>query len=348
MNLNAEPKIISMANALDLDVEQPVTAIMEFCRDKVHRFLRRAGRIANVEELQRVVCKRLNLTVHEIRSAEDIEKLAEQYRADDEIAIFAAVKTQLRPDTFGMLMQFHRPSANGRARFVAFIDCRGEKAHRRVWTLWHEIAHCLTAKDQLALPLRRTTADIIEKDPVEKLTDIIAADFAFYEPLFRPILDAEFGKSGRLTFKVVERVRNRFNPEASFDSTLNACVAKAPAPIILLEAGLALKKHEQKLVEAGAASISDFSPSLRVLKSIPNEVARTELPHVPKQMRIPLDSVIARIHAGENGAILEAGMAEESLGNWTTSTGSGLPDVPVTVQARKVGDRVVAIIALAA
>ena len=348
MNLNEEPAIIGMANALDLDVVQPVEAIKQFCRDKVRRFLRRTSQLSNIEELQRLVCKRLNLTVHEIRGEEDIPRLAEYFRSEGEIAAAAAVATQLRPDTFGMLVQLFHRAKNGRAKFVTFIDCRGEKAARRVWTIWHEIAHCLTAKDQLALPLRRTTVETIEKDPVEKLTDIIAADFAFYEPLFRPVLDSEVGHRGRVTFRVAERVRDRFNPEASFASTLNACIAKAPAPIILLEAGLALKKGEQRLVQTGVASIADFQPSLRVLSSIPNEVARELLPHIHKQMRVPLDSVIARVHASDMATILTGGAADESLRNWTTSTGGGLPDVAVSIEARKFGDRVVAILTLAA
>ena len=348
MNLNTEPKIISMANALDLNVDRPVEAIMEYCRARVAKFLRRVGRIANVIELQRVVCALLNLTVHEIWSDEYITRFACQYQSENEIAACAFIKTQLRPDTFGMLVQLERRTAKGERRFVAFIDCRGDKCLRRVFTLWHEIAHCLTAKDQLALPLRRTTAEMIEKDPVERLTDIVAGEFAFYEPLFRPILNAEFGQTGRLTFRVVERVRARFNPDASFLSTLNACVAKSPSPIILIEAGLTLRRSEQRLIDSGAASPGDFAPSLRVLRCAPNEAARSTLPHVPKQWRVPSQSIIARIHASDVETIFEGSAADENLSMWTTSAGGGLPNVEVAVEARKYGDKVVALIAIAA
>lgn len=189
---------------------------------------------------------------------------------------------------------------------------------------------------------------MIEKDPVEKLTDIIAGDFAFYEPLFRPVLDSELHKAGRLTFRVVERVRSRFNPEASFVSTLNACVAKSPLPVILVEAGLGLKRSEQRMIQNGAASPKDFVPSLRVLRSIPNDTARRSLPHVPKQIRVPEESIIARVYGSNLQSIADGGSAEENLRTWTTSSGGGLPALAVAVEARRFGDRVVALIALAA
>ena len=348
MNLNAEPTIIGMANSLDLNVECPVDAIMEYCRIRVRRFQRRARQITNVAQLQDLVCKRLNLAVHEIWNDESLEAVAAQFLDDGELAAFGAVKSQMQPDTFGMLLQLRRTTAKGKARFAAIIDCRGDKYLRRVFTLWHEIAHCLTAKDQLALPLRRTTAEIIEKDPVEKLTDMIAGDFAFYEPLFRPILESECRKDKRLTFRGVERIRDRFNSDASFVSTLHACVAKSQAPIVLVEAGMALKKHEQVLVTTGRSKVTDFTPSLRVLRSTSNAAARAAMPHVPKQMRVPTDSVIAQIFSTTS---IESGRnvhALENLRSWTTSTGGGLTDLKVSVEARRWGDRVLALIAIAA
>lgn len=347
MNLNTEPKIISMANSLDLDAESPVDSIKKFCHERVAKFLRRGGQITNVGELQELVCERLNLEVKEIWNDEDLERYAAKYCAEREIGVYGAIKSQLKPDTFGMLTQLERRTPKGKVQFVAFIDCRGEKYLRRIFTLWHEIAHGLTTMDQLALPLRRSTEELIEKDPIEKLTDMIAADFAFYKPLFQPILNAELKKEGRLTFQVVERVRNRFNPDASFASTLSACAKMAPLPVILLEAGPKLKKEEQRLIDSGVASVTDFQPSLRVLQSWSNELARFQLPHVPKQYRVPTESAIAKVYASDRSTVSRPGLSRENLGNWTTSAGARLPNAPVTIEARKVGGLVVALIALA-
>lgn len=347
--LNDEPAIISMANELNLDPSQPADAIKAYCRDKVRRYLRRAARITNIETLQQIICKRLNLTVHEIRSDDDIQRFAAEYAAAGEFVVAGLVATQMKPSTFGMLTSLQARTKTGRTLYVTFIDCRGEKAARRVWTIWHEIAHCLTEKDQMALPLRRTTtAETIEKDPVERLTDAIAADFAFYEPLFRPVLEAEYQIAGRLSFGVVERVRSRFNPNASFDSTLRACVNKTPVPMILLEAEPALKKGEQRLVKAGAAAASDFATSLRVLRALPNEAGRVHLPHVPKQWRVPAQSVIARAYENDVSATFEDFLAQENMNLWSTSSGSRLRDCAVLVEARKIGGRVIALLELAA
>lgn len=347
--LNDEPAIISMANELNLDATVPADSIMAYCRDKVHRYVRRAARLTNIEALQKIVCKKLNLTVHEIRSDNDIARLAKEYKDAGEFGVAGLVATQMKPNTFGMLTSLEARTKNGRTRFVTFIDCRGEKAARRVWTIWHEIAHCLTAKDQMALPLRRTTTvETIEKDPVEKLTDAIAAVFAFYPPLFQPVLDAEYNAVGRLSFRVVERVRSRFNPDASFDSTLRACVNNTSAPLILLEAAPTLKKEEQRLVDIGVAAASDFDASLRVLRSFSNEAGRVHLPHIPKQWRVPNESVIARIHEDEVSTILEGSQADENLNIWATSSGARLRDCAVHVEARKIRGRVIAILELAA
>lgn len=347
--LNDEPAIISMANELNLDASQPADAIKAYCREKVQRYVRRVARLTNIEALQQVVCKKLNLIVHEIWEDDDIARLAKEYKDAGEFVVAGLVATQMKPNTFGMLTSLEARTKNDRTRFVTFIDCRGDKEARRVWTIWHEIAHCLTAKEQMALPLRRTTTvETIEKDPVERLTDAIAADFAFYPPLFQPVLDAEYKLTRRLSFRVVERVRSRFNPDASFDSTLRACVNKTPVPLILLEAALTLKKDEQRLVDAGAAARSDFVPSLRVLRSLPNELGKVHLPHIPKQWRVPQQSVIARVHADDASTILDGSLAEENMNLWTTSTGSRLPDCAVHVEARKIGGRVIVILELAA
>lgn len=347
--LNDESAIIGMANSLDLDVSRPADAITKYCHDRVLRFLRGVSRLTDIEALLTIVCAKLNLTVHEIHSDGDIKRYANQYMAAGELGVGGLVLSQMKPDTFGMLVNLEGRNAKGMLQFVAFIDCRGEKAQRRVWTTWHEIAHCLTIKDQMALPLRRTTTvKSIEKDPIERLTDAIAADFAFYEVLFKPILESEVKDAGRLSFRVVEQVRSKFNPGASYDSTMRACVRMTPIPLLMLEAGLTYKKDEQRLIDAGEAEPDDFDANLRVLRSIANEPGRAQLPHVPKQWRIPEDSVIARIYAEDMAAIIEGGVAQENMSWWTTSGGSRLRDCPVRVEARKIGHRVVALLERAA
>ena len=338
MNLNAELPIIGLANALELDVHEPVEAIRIFCRQKVERFLRGASKVTSMVELQRIVCAHLNLTVHEVWSDEDVQALARQYVAAGEV-IFSTLATQLSPDAFGVL--FRLTKQGRRERFAAVIDCRGEKQHRRYWTLWHEIAHALTFVEQSQLALRRTTASGPTKDPIEKITDMVASDFAFFDTLFLPVFRAELNRDRRVSFRLAERVRQRFCVDASLAATVNACVTAAPMPTIVLEAGLEYKKSERERIAAGEEGIE---PSLRVLISIPNQAARAAHLHIPRPMRVPFTSVIARVHNEDIETILDRSMATENLSDWTTSDGGRLQDVDVVVEARRIGDRVVALV----
>lgn len=342
MNLSTHPRIIGLANALELDGADPLESIRAFCRGKIGRFLRGVKRVANMVELQQIVCVHLNLTVHEVWTDEDLEDLKRRYIAAGEI-VFATLGSQLSPDAFGVLFRLNK--VGRRKRFTAVIDCRGDKHLRRYWTLWHEIAHCLTDVKQFELPLRRTTVTGVDKDPIEQLTDMIAADLAFYDPLFSPILRDELGDAGRVSFGLTERVRQRFCADASMASTINACVAGTAVPTIFVEAGLAFKKAERERIAAGEIGIR---PALRILKAIPNQAARELGLHIPRNMRVPENSVISRVHSEEIDAILEGGMAAENLQDWTTSDGDGLPAVAVEIEARRSGDHVLALIAAAA
>lgn len=151
-------------------------------------------------------------------------------------------------DAFGVLYERNTRNEAGELQYVAFVDCRGHKAHRRFFTRWHEIAHCLTAFEQFEFPFRRVSGQDIEKEPLEKLMDMIAGELGFLDSLFRPVLDAEIG-GGKLTFGAVESIRSRFCPDASFQATLNACAARLERPVVIVEVGMAYKNSESELLK---------------------------------------------------------------------------------------------------
>lgn len=338
MNLNENPRIIGLANALALDVNDPVEAIRAFCRQKVQGFLQGVSRVTSIEELQQIVCVHLNVTVLEVWSDADIEALTRKYLAAGEV-IFVTLAKQLSRDAYGVLLRLQKRGR--RPRFAAVIDCRGDKHLKRYWTIWHEIAHALTFVEQSELALRRTTESGPAKEPLEQLTDMVASDFAFFDTLFLPAFRSELNGDTRVSLALAQRVRQRFCPDASLASTLNACVTAAPMPTIMIEAGLAYKKSERDRIVAGEEGIV---PSLRVLKSIPNQAARDAHVHIPKRMRVPLTSVIARVHGEELDTILDRGTAEENLSDWTTSGGECLPEAKIMIEARRLGDRVLALV----
>lgn len=336
MNLSAEPKIIGLANSLDLLEGDPVENIRHFCRERVLGFLRGARGALTMDRLQEIVCAKLGLRVHWVRSDFELSRLADDYIATGEF-VFAALQGQLTPDAFGVLIQLQRPSEKGE-KWVAVIDCRNEKEFRKHWTLWHEISHCLTAVGQMQLPLRRTT-DAPKKDPIEVITDIIASDFAFYAPIFDPIFQREIAKNhGHLSFAVVAAVRADFCPEASFQATLNACAAALPLPCLVIEAGLGYNKAEKAAIAAGKQQIQ---AKLRVSKANSNEAGGKAGLWVPLNYRVPDHSVISVAHRSYSSQGLSR---LEDLGSWTDSRGTSLPTRSVHIEARKSGEKALALL----
>jgi len=345
--LSLNPKITGMARALKLNGDDPVQSILAFCRKRITKMLKSAASIRTIWDFEKIVCAHLNLVVHEIWNDDELREFSTRYARDEGDPKFGALSMELEgDDTFGVLYQRNVLNEAGEFQYVAFVDCRGDKKLKRFFTRWHEIAHCLTTYEQFEFPFRRTNTADIEKDPVEKLMDMIAGDLGFLEPLFRPVLNGELGNS-RLTFDAVENIRRRFCPDASYQATLNACVTHANTPIILVEVGLGLKQSQKRALRDGQLQLLPTrppKPCLRVLRSMSNAAARRTGLLVHKNWRVPGYSVIAKIF---NSDIEINAESVENLGSWKSSDGSSLKYVNVLIQARKIQDRVFAIISLA-
>ncbi|MGO8930350.1 MAG: hypothetical protein ACLQU3_26070 [Limisphaerales bacterium] len=343
--LSLNPKIIALARALNLPADDAVQSILSHCKSRVARMLKAASGIHTIWDLERVVCGHLNLAIHEIWNDEELRAFSLKYASDEGDSKFAALDMELeQPDTFGVLYQRDRRNAAGEFRYVAFVDCRSDKALRRFFTRWHEIAHCLTTVQQFEFPFRRTNLVDIEKDPVEKMMDMIAGGLGFSEPLFRPILDQVAG-GRKLTFDTVEVVRQQFCPDASFQATLNACVTHVATPVVLLEIGLGLKKEQQRALHDPQLQFLPTpvpKPCLRVLRSMPNAASREISLQVHKNWRVPGYSIIAKVFNSD--ANNRDGQSVENLSSWKSSDGSSLADLDVLIQARKVQDKVYALV----
>lgn len=249
--------------------------------------------------------------------------------------VFASLPQQLDEGTYGTLMR-RSVGPEARDRFVAVIDCRGEKSLRRSFSRWHEIAHALTLGPQVQLefPFHRSTD---KKPPKERLMDQIAAIVGFWSPLFRPLLLEELCGNGRLCFEVVERVRQRFTDKASFQATLIACVREAPLPVIYLEAKYGLKKHEQRFVESGQGVLFGGvlpEPKLRVPIVIANAEARKAELEMHQNMEVPAGPLIASLFNPEGAAEDNEVKGMENLSLWMHSDGTTLADRNVCLEAR--------------
>jgi hypothetical protein len=339
--LDQEPDVIEQARRLGLAGHgEVVEAIVGRCLDRVHRWVRSDGPVSTIGELEAIVARRLHLVFEEVETDEALTALIRKYIGLGE-GVFAYLKHDLDGETFGATYRRNGVAPDAPDRLVAIIDCRGDKGSRRFFTRWHEIAHFLVEPDSenVDTPVHRAS-----DAPLERLMDEIAAHVGFYEPIFGSVFDEEMAGSSRLTFQVVEAVRRKHFPSASFQSTLFACHRRSATPVVYLEAALAHKAEAERQIQQGSQWLfEDLRPEaqLRAVQVVPNAAAQQSKLFIAPNMRIPVSSVIHRLFVDELG-IEDAG--QENLQTWEHSGKKRLANQQVWIEARKIKERVIGII----
>jgi len=277
------------------------------------------------------------LAVEEVCSDDDLEEIIGRYVAQREY-VFATLRDELGPATFGVTIKRKHRRRESRDKYVAVIDCRGDKAARRFFTRWHEVAHLLVLEKELDAPVRRSA-----HDPIERLMDEIAGRVGFYEPIFGPVFAREHSKP-LLELGTVEAIRRAYCDKASFQATLFACQRRMNTPVVYVEAEMKCKAEEERRLRSMQRKFSADDPpvaKLRVGLAVSNQAANDEGFRIAPNMRVPAGSVIHKLHSDANA---EEASGSENLVAWEFSNGNSLPDCEVWVDARKVGERVIAIV----
>jgi len=334
--LDQEPDVIALAKELGLRGD-PVEAVVRLCEERIGCWASDAGNVGNVEALEELVAARLRLVFEEVGSGDDLERIIGKYVAQGEY-VFATLRDELGSATFGLTIKRKHCGSQSGHKYVAVIDCRGEKAARRFFTRWHEIAHLLVLEKELYAPVRRSA-----HDPVERLMDEIAGRIGFYEPIFGPVFTCEH-KRPLLEFRTVEAIRSAYCDKASFQATLFACQRRMNTPVLYIEAEMKLKVEEERRLHSTQRRFLDDDPpvaKLRVGLSVPNRAASDEGFRIAPNMRVPEGSTIHKLYSEPN--VVEAS-GSENLGAWEFSNGSSLPEREIWVDARKAGERVIAIV----
>jgi hypothetical protein len=336
--LDAAPEILALAAELGVGSGAPVEAILAHCRRRIDGWVAEAGGVNGIDALESLVTQRLQTTFVEIRGDEDFDRLTEVYARGKKEFVFAGMRSKFDDEynlTYGALVQRRNAGPSDPDRFVAVIDCRGGKLARRFFTRWHEIAHRLTTHADILEPVYRS-----EHDPIERLMDEIAGHVGFFDPIFHPAYQQASEGKPLLKFGTVEAIISGAFPAASFQATLFACTRRLMTPVVYLEAALAHKKEVKRRL-ATPSMFGDEPPpgELRAVKVIPNKAAQQERFTIPTNMRVPSDSVIHRLFDAEP---LTDGGGQENLNQWETQ-GRPLEGRAVVVEARKVPDRVIAI-----
>jgi hypothetical protein len=332
-NLRSNLQIARLAMDLRLQSSgDPVAAIVAFCNKRVQGFLREF-RSSTLSELLSATAARLETLFVEIHDESDLDRVRQEYVALGEVA-FATLREQLKPDVYAITFKRTHPREGDR-RFVSVIDCRGEKAWRSYFSKWHELAHLLTLTTQARLIFRRTHTDPDVKDPEEVLMDIIAGDVAFFPELVRPHVQ------GEISFEAIASLKEGLCPEASRQASTIGFVKAWPTPCILIEARLALRDGERRLLPQGSFDFrTPPTPVLRAVHVTANAAAERVGALIPRNMRIPAQSVIALVFA-DGVTALEA---QEDLAWWESSSGRALLPRRVTVKARRRWDAAEALV----
>lgn len=334
-------EISDLAGQLGVGGGAPVDSILEHCRRRIDGWVSDAGGITDIDALEALVIRRLQMVFEEIRADGDFDRLTQVYAREKRELVFATMRSKFDDDanlTFGALVLRRNVTADSPDRYVAVIDCRGSKLARRFFTRWHEIAHRLTthADGGATEPGYRS-----EHDPLERMMDEIAGHVGFYGPIFDPAFQQAGEGKPLLTFGTVETIIRGSFPAASFQSTLFACARRMATPVVYLEAKLDHKKDVKR--KMATPSLFDEEPppgELRAVKVIANKAAQAEGFTIPTNMRVPPDTVIHRLFDAEPQTSVDD---REDLSKWE-SRGRPLEARAVVVEGRKVADRVIAIV----
>ncbi len=342
--LSDEPEVVRMAEGLRLDWRKDaVGEIVRYCHKRIGGWLK-GNSVGSLSDLEALICRKLQLAFEEVWRDEDLNGIASKYVSLGE-PVFGTLGAQLSKDTYAVLMERRKVDASSSDRYVAVVDCRGAKGARRFFSRWHEIAHLLTLIRQLELPFHRSVRD---KSPIERLMDVVAGEIGFYDPVFRPALEAEVRSQKQLSFDGVNRLRESVCPSASFQATLIASASRTVVPVIYLEAEVAYKKSEKAEIESRQLDLIPHDPPrphLRAVVVAPNEAATRKGLTLHRNMQVPEQSVISKHFAKTRGAETSTSEQDtEDLSIWEHSDGSIVCSERVFIEVCRIGNRVVSLI----
>jgi hypothetical protein len=273
INEESSPELVQLARALGVVSDDPFRGTVAKCLAMVNSWVEQCGGIgpsgiSGAADLQALVANRLALAIEEIHAEQDFDRLAEFYARERGEFVFAGLRARFDDEddqAFGALIRRRNASCDAKDKFVAVVDCRGEKHARRYFTRWHEIAHRLTTHcDQLEGQWEYSC------ETIEVLMDAIASELGFYEPFLKPAIENVRGSQNWCTFGMIERIIESVFPEASFQSTLFACMRISKLPMVYVELG---------------------GEPLRFFKIIPNQVAQLDGLLYSSSQRHPSESV---------------------------------------------------------
>lgn len=313
--------------------DDPLTDIIRYCLNRLRSILKDFP-CETLNELLINAATILDTSFIEIHSDEELEQLKSKYLEQGETE-FALLDKELGPKVYAITFRLLK-AKKGERQFISIIDCREQKAFRSYYSKWHELAHLLTLTQQMRFKFCRTHVTENKNDPEEAVMEAIAGEIGFFPDIVKR------HARGEPTFEKIEELRDLLCQGASFQSSVIGFIKRWPVPCILLEAGLGYKKDEvRKLAQNSFGFIDEPMAELRVLNASANELARGTGVFIPRNIRVPKESVIYQVF---NDELITQAEAVENLNWWVTSAGPISTGQLVTVRARTNGDRIMALL----
>jgi hypothetical protein len=334
-----EREVRSIAKRLGIPLHGDVeAALIRYAVSRIREWIAAHGQPSDLGELLKNIATSLQLEIVEVRSEDDIDQLLKRIPPSRE-PVLARVSAELDDRTDAVILQRqHRDSWE--MPYLAAINCRGWHGFRRYYSKWHEVVHLLLDGAQLRFAFRKTSVD--KKHPEEILVDKIAGVLAFYPEIFNPVLLREIGVAGgRLTFDVIERVRDQVAPEASREATLYACLRGCGLPVYFVKARLGYKRSQERQLNDLLASITDPDdapqPKLRIKDASASAACQKLGIHLHENMEVPESSIVASTFHGEERHVNHG---EERLELWRTSQSGPVGVGLIHVEAVRYGEDV--------
>ena len=308
--------------------------IVEHCLARLRAWVDAHGTPQTLSQLANEFAASLDMQITEVRTEDDINAALEGVAPVQKIVI-GELRTEFGGDTDAITVRRLDPKPWDR-EYWALINCQGWHEFRRYFSKWHEIVHRLLDGQHLAFAFRRTSGN--RPEPAEALVDRVAATLAFFPDMFEPVVREEFTKEGRLTFDVIDSVRERIAPDASREATANACLRHIPSPVWFLQCRMGLKASEMRRLNNPQMSFfPEESPEakLRVRNGSSSPSAEELGIRFYPNMRVPESSIVS---LGFHDAWGEPQLGREALDAWETSSGGPIGYGEIRLEARKSGD----------
>ena len=277
------------------------------------------------EEIATVLAAHFSVHFEEVRGPVDIDLLENNYLRQKRELGFGRLREELEdPHVDALLFRRMRAQPHDPDKWVAVLNLQLTDA-KAYWDRFHEITHRAAEPAQRVLPFRRHRVE--RTNPVERLIDTIAGEFAFYAPLFQPLVNVA-QENHRLTFATVKNLQDAYAPSSSLLAATNAVVRYWPAPAMVVTASMNGRKSDPKKDRA-------LRVTMQTRSSAAKEVRLSCFPN----MRVPMSSPIFVAFAEKRNV---EGL--ENLGAWTTSSGNSLPTIQVFTSAICLGKVIYALI----